>query len=157
MIFTQDMKDLIELFNINDVEYVLVGGFAVNYYGYIRSTQDIDFLIYPSKINAEKTVKALNEFGFSGNGLLDYFIEEGTALHLGIAPNRIDLLTNLKGISNTEIFKNIKTVHYLNNDISIISLDNLIICKELSGRKHDQADAEKLKIIKMKSLQKEKK
>ncbi len=150
MILTNDMNDLIELFNTNNVEYALVGGFAVNYYGYIRSTQDIDFLIYPSKSNAEKTVKALNDFGFSGDDLLEYFLEEGTALHLGIAPNRIDLLTNLNGISNVEIFENVTIVNYKGKRINIISLEALIKCKEYSNRKHDQADAEKLKQIKLK-------
>ena len=145
------MKDLIELFNSNDVEYALVGGFAVNYYGYVRTTQDIDILIYPSENNAVKTVNALNIFGFGEDGVAkEYFEKEGTALHLGIAPNRIDLLTNLKGISNAEIFKNIEEVNFENSIINIISLADLIKCKELSSRKKDQADAEELSNINLK-------
>ena len=45
MIFTQDMKDLIVIMERHQVEYALVGGFAVNFYGYIRTTQDVDILI----------------------------------------------------------------------------------------------------------------
>lgn len=152
MIFTQDMKDLIELFNINNVEYALVGGFAVNYYGYVRTTQDIDILINPSKNNAVKTVNALISFGFGKDGVAkEYFEKEGTALHLGIAPNRIDLLTNLKGISNSAVFKNIEKTSYENCTIKIISLTDLIKCKELSNRKKDQADAEELSNINLKN------
>ena len=57
MIFTQDMKDLIEIMERHEVEYVLVGGFAVNFYGYVRTTHDVDILVNPSFENARKMVK----------------------------------------------------------------------------------------------------
>lgn len=50
------MKDLISLFHKHEVVYAPAGGFAVNYYGYSRMTQDIDFLLYPSKQNATKPI-----------------------------------------------------------------------------------------------------
>ncbi len=50
MLLSQDMKDLINIFERNNVKYIVVGGFAVIAYGYMRTTQDIDFLIYPSKL-----------------------------------------------------------------------------------------------------------
>jgi hypothetical protein len=106
MIFTQDMKEFIELLEKYQVEYVVVGGFAVNYYGYIRTTQDIDILIFPSSKNAQNMIDALDEFGFGSAGITrECFDTSGTAVHLGVEPNRIDLLTNLKGVSNEEIFK----------------------------------------------------
>ena len=69
MIFTQDMKEFIELLEKYQVEYVVVGGFAVNYYGYIRTTQDIDILIFPSSKNAQNMIDALDEFGFGKAGI----------------------------------------------------------------------------------------
>ena len=48
---------------------MLVGGHAVNYYGYIRTTQDMDLLIYPSHPNALRIMAALDEFGFGGAGI----------------------------------------------------------------------------------------
>jgi hypothetical protein len=100
------MKEFIDLLEKYQVEYVVVGGFAVNYYGYIRTTQDIDILIFPSLKNAQNMIDALDEFGFGSAGITrGCFETEGTAVHLGVEPNRIDLLTNLKGVSNEEIFK----------------------------------------------------
>lgn len=64
MVFTEDMKDIINLFERYGVQYALVGGFAVNFYGYVRTTQDIDFLLFPSKENADNVMNALTEFGF---------------------------------------------------------------------------------------------
>ena len=85
MIFTKDMKDFIEILKHNKVKHVLIGGFAVNYWGYVRTTQDIDILIFPSRKNAIKMMKALQEFGFGNAGIpLECFEKEGSAVHLGV-------------------------------------------------------------------------
>ena len=63
----------------------LLGGFAVNHYGYARMTQDIDFLLYPSKENAKKMVIVLEKFGFGIAGIsAELFENVGTAIHLGV-------------------------------------------------------------------------
>jgi predicted nucleotidyltransferase len=156
MIVTQDMKDLIVIMEKHQVEYVLVGGFAVNFYGYIRTTQDIDILVNPSTKNAKKMVNALDEFGFGSDGVpTEYFEAEGTAIHMGVEPNRIDLLTNLKGISNKEIFQRKERVKFENIFLNIISLEDLIACKKKSKRLKDLSDAEELeRLLKGRGIQK---
>lgn len=140
------MKDLINLFRKHDVKYALVGGFAVNYYGYARTTQDIDFLLYPSKQNAKKIMNALTDFGFGKAGIPQkYFEESGNAIHLGAEPNRIDLLTHLVGISNDKIFANLQQINFEGIDINIIAYSDLLEAKQKSKRLRDQADAEELK------------
>lgn len=146
-VFSDDMKDLIRLFQKHAVAYCIVGGFAVNYYGYIRTTQDIDFLIFPSKSNAEKVMHALRDFGFAKAGIPKEFFETaGSAVHLGVEPNRIDLLTHLIGISNETIFSNFQQVELDNIAVNIISYDDLILAKKSSKRLRDQADAEELEM-----------
>lgn len=153
MFLTQDMKEFIELLEKHQVEYVVVGGFAVNYYGYIRTTQDIDFLIFPSSQNSQKMIDALDDFGFGNAGITgDIFENAGNAVHLGVEPNRIDLLTNLKGVSNEEVFKKKKRVKYKNIFLNIIDLSDLLDCKRCSDRLKDLADVEELeKTIKEKT------
>ncbi|MCX6584018.1 MAG: nucleotidyltransferase [Candidatus Aminicenantes bacterium] len=139
------MKDLIEIMERHEVEYVLVGGFAVNFYGYVRTTHDVDILVNPSFENARKMVKALEEFGFGSDGVpAGYFETEGTAIHMGVEPNRIDLLTNLKGISNEEIFQRKDRVKFENIFLNIISFEDLLSCKKKSDRLKDLADADEL-------------
>ncbi|MGE5340181.1 MAG: nucleotidyltransferase [Candidatus Omnitrophota bacterium] len=147
------MKEFIELLEKHQVEYVVVGGFAVNYYGYIRTTQDIDFLIFPSSQNSQKMIDALDDFGFGNAGITgDIFENAGNAVHLGVEPNRIDLLTNLKGVSNEEVFKKKKRVKYKNIFLNIIDLSDLLDCKRCSDRLKDLADVEELeKTIKEKT------
>ena len=117
----------------------------MNYYGYVRTTLDIDFLIYPSKENAEKIMKALDDFGFGMAGIpKELFEEPGSAVHLGVEPNRIDLLTHLIGISNNQIFSNFQQVELDNIQVNIIAYEDLIQAKKSSKRLRDLADAEEL-------------
>ena len=139
------MKDLIRILNEKNVAYALVGGFAVNYYGYIRTTQDIDFLVYPSLNNADKMMEALSLFGFGKAGIpKEYFTKENAAVHIGVEPNRIDFLTSLKGLDNDTIFENLQNAEIENISVKIISLPDLIKVKKYSKRLKDKADAEEL-------------
>ena len=148
MQLTKDMKDLIDIFAKHKVEYIVVGGFAVIAYGYIRTTQDIDFLIYPSEANSDKMMDALTEFGFGNAGIPKvYFQTEGSAIHIGVEPNRIDFLTSLQGVSNKELFENAKQIQCDDKIIKIISKENLIKCKKSSSRLKDLADVEELEKI----------
>lgn len=145
MQLTKDMVDLITLFEKHKVRYAVVGGFAVIAYGYVRLTQDIDFLLYPSVQNAEKIKTALTEFGFGDAGIQwDFFEHEGTAVHLGVEPNRIDLLTHLKGLGNEAIFNQVSYTDVFGIPIPIIAKTDLLVVKKSSERMKDRADAEEL-------------
>ena len=145
MFISQDMIDFIHFLKRNKVKYALVGGFAVIYYGYVRMTQDMDVLIDPSRENATKMMKVLQEFGFGDIGFSQSLFEkEGTAIHLGAEPNRIDILTSLKGVSNSSIFSNLKRIRYKGLLLNVISLKDLLACKRHSDRAKDLADVEVL-------------
>ncbi|MDA0750597.1 MAG: nucleotidyltransferase [Verrucomicrobia bacterium] len=142
---TEDMVEFLGLLKKHGVEFVLVGGHAVNYYGYVRTTQDIDLLIYPSPKNAQCMMAALSDFGFGDAGIpVSLFESTGSAIHLGNEPNRIDLLTALKGMSNEQIFKNKKRIHLGSLELDIIDLNDLLQIKRQSSRLKDQADAEEI-------------
>jgi len=117
----------------------------VNFYGYVRATQDIDFLILPSKANAEQMTLTLAEFGFADAGIPQKFFEQpGAAIHLGVEPNRIDLLTRLVGLNHETIFANSHRVSLDSVAVNIIALEDLLKVKRASARLRDQADAEEL-------------
>jgi len=60
-----DFIDFITLLQKYHVDYLIVGGYAVSIHSRPRATQDIDFWIRPSEVNAKNLIKALNEFGFN--------------------------------------------------------------------------------------------
>ena len=145
MYFSQDMKDLLEIFRDLGVQVVLVGGFAVNYYGYARATQDIDLLVLPSRDNAQKMMAALEQFGFGAAGIPQEFFErEGAVVHLGSEPNRIDLLTHLQGVSNEQVFENKVRAQVETIPIDVIALPDLLAAKRASDRPRDLADVAEL-------------
>jgi predicted nucleotidyltransferase len=145
MLLSDDMRELLRLFRHLGVQYVVVGGFAVNYYGYVRTTQDIDVLVNPTGDNAGRVMGALAEFGFAGAGIPpELFEREGAIIHLGVEPNRIDILTSLKGIDNDDVFAGAQVVEIDGENVNLISLDHLIQAKSSSDRPRDRADADEL-------------
>lgn len=143
--FSPDMRELLELFDSHQVRYALVGGFAVNYYGYVRATQDVDLLVLPTSDNAARIMKALAEFGFADAGIPEgCFTRPGTAIHLGAEPNRIDLLTSLKGVGADEIVAEAHRARIGDIEVNVIRFDHLIAVKRSSDRPRDQADADEL-------------
>jgi hypothetical protein len=105
MDLAKDLREFLESLNSNKVEYVIVGGYAQAYHGRPRFTGDIDILVRPSRDNASRLQIALKQFGFEQLGLReDDFLAEGQVVQLGIAPNRIDLLTSLTGCRFEDIW-----------------------------------------------------
>ncbi len=91
---------------------------------------------------------ALTEFGFGNASIpVEYFQMEGTAIHIGIEPNRIDFLTCLLGISNDALFKNMTQIVYNGKTLNVISKEDLIQVKKKAGRAKDLADVEELEKI----------
>ena len=74
-----------------------------------------------------------------------HFEKESIAIHLGVEPNRIDLITSILGVENEEIFKHIENVRIDDCQLKIISLTHLTQSKESSMRYKDLADAEALR------------
>ena len=142
---SKDFREFIELLNKNDVDYLVVGGYAVGFHGYPRYTKDIDIWIESSAENASKLLTALEEFGF---GSLDLSIEDFTTpdriVQLGYPPNRIDLLTSLKGVRFADCRKTAETIEFDNTKIRFIDLESLKANKRAVARAQDLADLENL-------------
>ena len=95
-----DFKEFLQLLNDQQVEYLLVGGYAVAYYGYPRATGDIDFWLAVDPRNAERIVAVLTAFGFGSSGATPaVFLQENNIVQMGVPPMRIDLFTTLSGVT----------------------------------------------------------
>ena len=148
MELTQDFKELLELFKKKEIKFLIVGGFAVNNYGYPRYTHDIDFWVWINKLNAKKIVAALNEFGFSSLNILEEdFLKEENIVQLGVPPNRVDIMTTVDGLKFEAAYKRKNIVDWDGIRIPFIGLKDLITNKKASSRLQDLADAENLNLI----------
>ena len=140
-----DLREFIELFNALEVQYILVGAFAVAYHGYPRYTADIDLFIERSSENAKAIMHAIQQFGFGDLGLSsEDFLKEDQVIQLGVAPNRIDLLTFLSGVEFHEAWTTRVQGEIGGLSVPIISKELLKKNKAASGRSQDLADLEHL-------------
>jgi predicted nucleotidyltransferase len=145
MALNQDFKEFIQSLNNNQVQYLVIGGYAVAFHGHPRYTKDIDIWIDPNQENAVRIVAALDEFGFGELGLTELdFLEPGQIIQLGYPPNRIDILTSIKGVEFVACYPSRAIVDLDGVITNFINLENLIQNKRASGRHQDLADIENL-------------
>lgn len=152
MILNKDFKDFIGLLSVHKVDYLVIGGYAVNYHGYPRYTKDIDFWIWLAKENIERLLQALDAFGFKALGLTAQDLTDpNNIIQLGYEPYRIDLLTDVEGIDFLDCFSRKSSVKVDEIQVNFLSIDDLITAKRKASRFQDLADAEQLEKIKNKS------
>ncbi|MEO6537497.1 MAG: hypothetical protein ABIT07_02125 [Ferruginibacter sp.] len=144
--FQKDFEDFIALCNKYELEYLVIGGFAVSIHGYPRTTKDLDICINNTEENAQKILAILKDFGF---GSLDFktedFLKKGMIAQLGYPPIRIDILNDLNGVDFDFAFKNKRIVNMNGIPTNFIGYNELIINKENAGRDQDLLDIKKLK------------
>ena len=143
--FSQDFREFIELLIKHNAEYLIVGGYAVGIHGHPRYTGDLDIWLNPSQKNAELILKCVNEFGFSSYGLLlSDFTKPGNVIQLGYPPLRIDLLTEIDGVTFEECYENRKEITMDDLRINFIGYRDLLKNKKKTGRPKVIDDIENL-------------
>ena len=135
----------------NKVNYLTIGGLAVNIYGYGRNTADIDIFIEDSVINRESLRNALKELGIGDfeNILSMQFIPGWTEISLSLNL-RLDIMTSIKGLENKSFAELMEraTVAEINDiPVYFIDYENLIITKKATSRPKDLLDIEELEKI----------
>ncbi len=142
---TPEFREFLACLNRAGVEYLLVGGYAVNHYGYHRFTEDIDFWIAVSDKNFDRLLLAIRDFfGEDLPGLNKQFLEQNEALFLGAVPNKIELFKHCSGIEFSEAYPRREETTLDGEPVKLISLSDLKKNKRASGRAKDLADLENL-------------
>jgi hypothetical protein len=128
-----------------NVKALVVGGYAVAFHGRPRFTKDIDVFVESSPENADRLMLALADFGFGGVGLAaGDFATSGKIVQLGVAPNRIDLITSIDGVSFEEAWPHRVAGPFGQQTVDYIGLAELLRNKRASGRPQDLIDVEDL-------------
>jgi hypothetical protein len=140
-----DFKEFLNLLNAHQVEYLLIGGYAVGYYGYPRATVDMDIWISMHPDNADRIVAVLKEFGFNPPELSPVmFLKEWQIIRLGVPPVRIEIATTISGVNFSECYAERVTDVLDGVEVNLISLKHIKANKKASGRHQDLADLENL-------------
>lgn len=146
----QDFADLLIELHGADVEFLLVGGWAVILYGHVRATDDMHILVRPSETNARRLVAALEAFGapLREHGVVaDHFARAGNVYRFGIAPLNVELLTRISGVSFDEALEGSRTFDLDGYRIPYIGKAALIRNKMSAARHKDLADVEELERV----------
>jgi hypothetical protein len=136
-------KELLQLLNEFQVEYLIVGGFAVMKYGEPRYTKDLDIWVHNSPQNSARVVEALTKFGapVEHDGITaQTFAGAQVVYQIGIAPVRIDLLTEITGVEFAEAWKKRVGSSFFGVPVHFLSLDDLMANKRALGRPNDLKD-----------------
>ncbi|MBN2054649.1 hypothetical protein JW905_06990 [bacterium] len=141
----QDFKKFIELLNNHDVNYLVVGGYAMGFHGCPRYTKDLEIWLEASADNAKRALIAMERFGFASFDLaIDAFIQPDMVIQLGYAPVRIDLLISMAGVTFSECYPK-RIIEVIGGmAVNFIGRDSLVIAKRAAGRFRGLADAENL-------------
>jgi hypothetical protein len=144
-LFNPDFLDFLELLDKNEVEYLLVGGYAVILHGYIRSTGDLDLWLNKTSENYKKLEQVYSDFGAPIFPYEEFLNDKFDVWSIGVEPTKIEILTHVDGLEFTESFKNCNWFDLEKIKVPYIYFDDLIKNKLASGRFKDLADIEQLK------------
>lgn len=133
-----------------NVDFLIVGGYAVNFYGYRRTTGDIDVWIKPNNDNKLKVINALKKLEIPQKSL-DQLQEMDFTKHLvfsdGEEPFKIDFMTYISQVNFEEAYTQKVITEIDNLKIPFINIKHLIISKIGTGRPKDNMDIEQLQKI----------
>ncbi len=141
----EDFKDFLKLLNENSVRYLLIGGYAVGYYGYPRATHGMDVWIAVDPDNAEKMVDVMTGFGFEEGAVSkEIFLRRDRVVRMGVSPMKIEVLMSASGVDFKDCYPRGLSDEVDGVPVKIIHLEDLLANKTAAGRHKDLDDVSNL-------------
>ncbi len=143
----KDVKIFLKLLNKCKVQYMIIGGVAVNVHGYTRATGDLDIWYNPTRENYLNLLKAIKEFGFSTDEIEGAINDPLKAfIRIPLESFFVELLAIIDGrLDYNEVYN--RTYDFKLDDdlvVKVIGYDDLIQNKIMSRRAKDLEDIAQL-------------
>ena len=136
-----DFRDLLAEFNAAGVEFLVVGAHALAAHGLVRATKDLDIWVRPSAQNASRIFTALRCFGAPLQDLTSEDLSEpGVVFQIGVEPIRIDLLTEIDGVTFDDAWRGRVRATFADQPVGVLGYEELIRNKRAAGREQDLVD-----------------
>ena len=136
-----DFKEMLSCLKDEEVDFLIVGAYALAAHGFPRATGDLDIWVRNSSENAQKVMQAVTRFGAPVSQFsIDDFTAPDTIVQLGVEPCRIDLLTGIDGVSFDEAWQGKVKITISDLEIDVLSKEHLLKNKLAAGRDKDQGD-----------------
>lgn len=149
-ILIKEHQQLLSVMLQYGVKFLLIGGYAVIYYGYERTTGDMDIWLQPSNDNKQPLLAALRKFGIEAEdveAVAAIDLTQPQLFFVGEVPRRIDFLTKITNIEFDEAFAAANHFTVEGRHVPVIQYHHLILTKMTTGRAKDKADIEELQRI----------
>jgi hypothetical protein len=138
-----DFVDLLRAFIAADVRFLIVGAYALALHGRPRATGDLDVWIDATPENAARVMRALAAFGAPLTDVsVQDFSRPGVTYQIGVAPGRIDVLTELTGLTFADAWPDRMRRPFGDVDVDFIGRAAFIHNKRATGRAKDLGDIE---------------
>lgn len=140
-----DFKEFLSSLNDHEVDYLVIGGYAVGYHGYPRTTGDLDILIRVSEENARRVVDAFRSFGLAAPEInTERFLKANMIFRIGVPPVRLEIHTGIDGVTFEECYGERVVAALDGIDVALIGLEDLKRNRAASARAKDLDDLEHL-------------
>ena len=141
----KDFKDFLSLCLSHELQFMVIGGYAVVHHSRPRYTGDLDLWVESSPANADRAVAVLRAFGFGGDDInTEMITEERQIIRMGFEPMRLEIFTRIPGVQFAECYARRVFVKIGRIDVPFIGLEDLKTNKRASGRLKDLQDLEEL-------------
>ena len=140
-----DFRDMLSAFVAEDVEFLVVGAYALAAHGVPRATGDLDLWVRPSSPNADRVLRALEEFGAPTTDLTsEDLVSPDVVFQIGVEPRRIDILTSIDGVEFDTAWPDREEIEVEGIELPVLGRRDFIANKRALGRPQDLADVARL-------------
>jgi hypothetical protein len=140
-----DFVDLLRAFSEAEVRFLVVGAYALAHHGRPRATGDLDVWVDATVGNAPRVMRALESFGAPLDQVVEAdFAHPGVVYQMGVPPGRIDILTELTGLTFDEAWATRERGIFGDLAVDFIGRDAFVRNKRATGRAKDLGDVESL-------------
>ena len=150
-VLLEEHQEILRLLIKHQVNFILIGGYAVIHYGYERTTGDMDIWLELGNENRDKFIEALIDFGVDDEGIIKLkqtnFTSPLEVIRIGESPRTIEFLTMISNVRFEDAIKNVNYFLLEDIDVPVIHYNDLILSKLTSNRLKDKADIEELQRI----------
>ena len=137
----RDFVEMLSALSAAKADYLVVGAHALAAHGVVRATGDLDIWVRPTRINADRVWSALTAFGAPLDKITKgELASDDIIFQIGVAPNRIDILTAISGVDFDRAWVNRVTIVLVDLQVPVLGKEDLIINKRSAGRPQDLAD-----------------
>ncbi len=148
-LFEEEIEHFLIVLSKHEVRYLLVGGLAVNFHGYSRTTGDVDLWLDESKENRVKLVNALKEYNVEGaEAFLTHPLIAGYSELLLDNGIYVDFMSDLQFFKQNNFIECYEIADFFKinetTNVPVLHINKLISEKQQSTRSKDQDDAEQL-------------